>query len=86
MAQADLVIKDNFGMGGTVRVENAGNINGDKNNSRDVDDLIVGFDPRPNIGAPIGFIAPASAFAPYLNGPVISRVDSPAQTPEMSMN
>lgn len=48
--------------------------------------LIVGFDPRPNIGAPIGFIAPASSFAPYLNGPVISRVDSPRQTPERSMN
>lgn len=48
--------------------------------------LIVGFDPRPNIGAPIGFIAPASAFAPYLNAPVISRVGSPDQTPEMSMN
>jgi protease YdgD len=48
--------------------------------------LIVGFDPRPNIGAPVGFIAPASAFAPYLNAPVISHVDSPGQTPEMSMN
>lgn len=48
--------------------------------------LIVGFDPRPNIGAPVGFIAPASAFAPYLNGAVISRVDRPSQIPEMSMN
>ena len=45
VTQADLVIKDNFGMGGTVRVENAGNVNGDRRTPRDVDDLIIGFDP-----------------------------------------
>lgn len=48
--------------------------------------LIVGFDPRPNIGAPVGFIAPASAFAHYLTGPVISRAPDSGQIPEMSMN
>lgn len=34
--------------------------------------LIVGFDPRPNIEAPVGFIAPATAFAPYLQAPLVS--------------
>jgi protease YdgD len=57
-----------------------------KGNKPQLIGLIVGFDPRPNIGAPVGFIAPASAFAPYLNGAVISRVGSPEQTPELSMN
>lgn len=48
--------------------------------------LIVGFDPRPDIGAPVGFIAPASAFAPYLNGSLIGSRASPAQSSEISMN
>lgn len=34
--------------------------------------LIVGFDPRPDIEAPIGFIAPATAFAPYVGAPLVS--------------
>lgn len=48
--------------------------------------LIVGFDPRPNIGAPLGLIVPATAFAPYLNGPPVGSATSPDQIPEMSMN
>lgn len=48
--------------------------------------LIVGFDPRPNIGAPVGFIAPASAFAQYLTGPVISSAPDSGQISESSMN
>ncbi len=48
--------------------------------------LIVGFDPRPDIGAPVGFIAPASAFAPYLTAPTISHLEKPSQASEMSMN
>ncbi len=48
--------------------------------------LIVGFDPRPNIGAPVGFIAPASAFAQYLTGPVISSAPDSGQISETSMN
>jgi hypothetical protein len=48
--------------------------------------LIVGFDPRPNIEAPVGLIVPATAFAPYLNGPPVGSATSPDQIPEMSMN
>lgn len=48
--------------------------------------LIVGFDPRPDIAAPVGFIAPASAFAGYLNGPLASSGGQTEETPEMSMN
>jgi protease YdgD len=52
--------------------------------------LIVGFDPRPNIGAPVGYIVPASNFAPYLNGllagSLVGWTASPTQSPEISMN
>ena len=47
--------------------------------------LIVGFDPRPDIGAPVGFIAPASAFAPYLDGPLVGGRPEPAPSPEQSV-
>lgn len=48
--------------------------------------LIVGFDPRPDIQAPVGFIAPASAFAPYLNAPLVGSVDRSDENPKTSMN
>jgi protease YdgD len=48
--------------------------------------LIVGFDPRPGIGAPVGFIAPASAFAQHLNGPLVGSSENPAKSPKISMN
>jgi len=48
--------------------------------------LIVGFDPRPDIQAPVGFIAPASAFAPYLAAPLVGSINNSEETPKISMN
>jgi protease YdgD len=57
-----------------------------KDNNPRLIGLINGFDSRPNIGAPVGYIVPATAFAPYLNGPLASSRESPAQSPKISMN
>jgi V8-like Glu-specific endopeptidase len=48
--------------------------------------LIVGFDPRPDIAAPVGFIAPASAFAPYLAAPLVGSLENSGKIPKTSMN
>lgn len=48
--------------------------------------LIVGFDPRPDIEAPVGFIAPASAFAPYLTAPLVGAVASPSENASTLIN